>query len=316
MYYDRTVSEELHEQLMPGGAFAFLAEMSQMWALADLQLRGKPRGAPDSKHCWATLYVGLTSVIDVHERNGKFWVRGKNKEPGWTESWQQPQPIDSFRSEIEALRGYAGGALGRTAARFSREGAVQAMLCTRAGELFSVVDREAVVGFPNQPTKDAFKVSALTELQAAMAHVLKPKPVGMELDVLAVGLDGRVLVVEVKPASWTDGIAYAPVQATFYTRVFRAWAAEAGEAGPNAIRSMLDQRVLLGLSKPAQTQLRYPLEFVPIIAIGGGTATKTAVERMAKVQCALLEAGVGEKDLEVWRVTEAVQRKVIRLDAS
>lgn len=114
-----------------------------------------------------------------------------------------------------------------------------------------------------------------------------------------------------KPASATSGITWAPLQATFYARLFRAWAKEVGDTSCEILRSMLKQRIELGLTRDPVRPLRSPIEFVPIVAIGGTPSSPKALPRLQKVQSALLAGGVGEDALEVWLVEESVRCTVV-----
>lgn len=306
MYYDRRVSPSLVNELSPNGAFAELARLARTWHLADLQLRGYT----GKSRCWATLYVGLTKVIDVFERNGTFWLAGKVADPTWDPAWQSAHPASWFKDQLK-VGDYLRGAIGRVADRFTNEGAVQAMLCTRASHLFSVIDREAVIGFENA----AARARLYEALQRPLANAcrldpstpwFKPRTFGGELDLLAVDDGGRLLVVEIKPGSATSGIAWAPLQATFYARLFRAWADEAGVGSRTTLESMLQRRITLNLSRDRIRPLSYPLDIVPVVAIGGVPKSPKAIGRLQHVQNALLDAGEGEGAMEVWQVEETV----------
>src|SRR4051812_32555118 len=95
MYYDRTVTKTLIDELRPGGAFGFLTRVPKTWHLTDLQLRGYP----NKRRCWATLYVGLTKVLDVVEHNGMFRLKGKMDDPVWDPEWEQAHPADWFLAQ-------------------------------------------------------------------------------------------------------------------------------------------------------------------------------------------------------------------------
>lgn len=308
VYYDRTASPELRGELQPKGAFGYLADFVRKHHLADLQFRSYPHTAASR----ATLYVGLTKVLDVHERNGTFWLAGKVDDASWQQAWADKHPATWFRDQPVAA--YVDGAVRAVADRFTNEGAVQAMLCTRASNFLTVVDREAVVGFADKATQSAI----YDELQRPLAEACRPGPAapwfvpkrfGGELDLLAIDDAGRLLVIEIKPASATTGITWAPLQASFYARLFRRWADEVGPAAITILQSMVQQRVELGLTRDPPRALVEPLQIVPIVAIGGPPTNPIALPRMRVVQAALLEAGVGDPDLEVWEVEEAVRSR-------
>jgi hypothetical protein len=307
VYYDRTVTQALREALASGGVFAFLVETVRQQHLADLQLRGYPA----QKTCWATMYCGLTKVIDVYENSGEFWLKGKIADPSWDPAWGTRRPPSQWTKESKRVASYVDSALRGVPARFTNEGALQAMLCTRAGDLFSVIDREAVIGFRTIDERAAMYASLQHPLAAACPPDSEnawfaPPSFGGELDLLAVDRAGRLLVIEVKPGSSTRGIAWAPLQASFYAALFRAWADEAEEHARDVLESMLSQRIELGISSDPPRPLAYPLDIVPVVAIGGPPRSRAALPRLRVVQSALLASGAGWPNLEIWQVHEAV----------
>jgi hypothetical protein len=327
MRYDRTVSPALLQALGPRGPFGFLVDESKGQHLADLQLRAYPGKA----ECWATLYVGLTKVLDLHERKGSFWLRRSSpsvpKAPSaidaltaqrdllWNATWTSPRPAEDWVPETTAVATYVDVAIRAVAARFSHEGAVQAMLCTRASDLFSVVDREAVIGFPSTAARTATYSAIQNPLATACTDSsvpwCTPKSFGGELDLLAVDDAGRLLVIEVKPGSAGSGVTWAPRQAVFYASLFQAWADEVGSTAGEAILSMLDQRQKLGLTSAPDRPLQEPLEIVPIVAIGGGPPSAAITKRMWTVRDLLVSAHPQWQSLEVWDVQESVSRTVL-----
>jgi hypothetical protein len=311
MYYDRTVSDGLLEAL-GFGPFAFLTQVARSQHLADLQLRGYP----STKRCWASLYCGLTKVIDVVESGGAIRLVGTTAHPKWDAQWAAFRPAAAWYTDVPALEDYVDSAIRGVAARFTNEGAVQAMLCTRAGSLYSVVDREAVIGFSNTAERVNTYGRLREPLHAAFSGAsedkwLVPKPFGGELDLLAIDPEGRLLVVEIKPGSSTSGITWAPLQAIFYAELFRAWSTECGRASVDVLESMLKQRIALELTRDPSRRLHHPIEIVPVVAIGGSPSAK-AIERMWTVRSRLSTAGVGWENLEVWMVEEAVARSYLR----
>jgi hypothetical protein len=307
VYYDRTVSKVLHKALAPKGPFEYLAQIVKKQYLVDLQLRAYP----NKKRCWATLYVGLTKVLDVFEKDGDFWLSGKPHQ-NWDPSWEEHHDADHWGPLAKPIRKYLLAAIGEVPERFTNEGAVQSMLCTRASEHFSVIDREAVVGY----TDTAEQKTTYNQLQQPLHDAcvpdpkvkwFKPKKFGGELDLLAVDPAGRLLVIEIKPGGEMSGIAWAPLQATFYAKLFRAWSDEVGEASRDSLRSMLKQRVDLGLTEDPVRELQFPLDIVPVVAIGG-SPSPTAVKRLWKVRDSLRDNGVGLPNLEVWHVEDSVAK--------
>jgi len=65
---------------------------------------------------------------------------------------------------------------------------------------------------------------------------------------------------------------------------------------------MLEQRARLGLAPTSRPGIAERPIVVPIVAIQRG-ASATALERMRKVQAALLEAGCGDPNFEIYEVS-------------
>jgi hypothetical protein len=312
MYYNRMISPALKDALGHGGPFSILVRYAKTKYLADLQLRGYPY----SKRYWATLYCGTTKVLDVFERYGQFWVKGKSESREWNESWTKPRKRDEWKSDEKELNKYLDRTIRDVGERYTNEGAIQAMLCTRAGDLFSVIDRETVIGF----SKETVRVDTYERLQRPLQDACPPDPsnpwfvpkkFGGELDLLAVDPNGRLLAIEVKPGSNLTGITWAPLQATFYAELLREWANEAGQESQRILQDMLKQRIDLGLTHDPNRSIKYPLEIVPVVAIGGAPKSSEAHPRLKKVQRTFLDAKVGYPSLEVWQVEDSVKRMIL-----
>lgn len=69
--FDRRVSDTLLEAIKSGSLSPLRAIRSEDPALRDLQLRANPWGSDN----WVSLYLGLSTVLDVHERDGLFWLK-------------------------------------------------------------------------------------------------------------------------------------------------------------------------------------------------------------------------------------------------
>jgi hypothetical protein len=312
MYYDRSVSPDLLSALQPGKPFARLVHFARTNHLADLQLRGYPH----EKRCWATLYLGLTKVLDVIETNGRFSLRGNTKLPAWDDDWKRGRGLEDWKVAEADVNAYLDRAIREVHERYTVEGAVQAALCTRASDLFSVIDREAVIGFASNKERE----TTYERLQGPLRKACAPDPAlpwfipkrfGGELDLLAVDDRGRLLAIEVKPASATAGIAWAPFQATFYAELLKAWSEEQGEDSRRSLQSMLQQRIDHGLTRDPNRALKFPLEIIPVVAIGGDPKSPEALRRLRHVQETLLSEKVGWPSLEVWIVEDAVKRQEV-----
>ena len=305
MYYDRTASAALIEALKPSGPLAVLTSFAKRQHLADLQLRSYP----SKSGCWATMYFGLTKLIDVHERNGLFWAKRGKHGDGWIDLWNSKRPAEQWANDGQVLDHFLRHAAAEVGARFTNEGAVQSMLCTRAAHLFSVVDREAVIGFESTKHREQAYAEVRAPLEAALPANpslpwLKPKRFGGELDLLAIDERGRLLAIEVKPGSSTSGVTWAPLQAAFYAGLFRKWSETVADPA-SSLHSMLKQRMDLGLTVDPVRALKTPIEVVPIVAIGGDPSA-AAVQRMFHVREALVDQGLLDEAFEIWQVSEQV----------
>jgi hypothetical protein len=132
------------------------------------------------------------------------------------------------------------------------------------------------------------------------------------LDLLAVDAGGRLLVMEVKPADSLPGITWAPLQVSFYARLFHHWSKEIGGESAEILNQMLGQRVTIGLEEASSVSLSYPLDIVPVVAIQD-PAHPQALARLDVVQDRLLEKGQGWPNLEVWLVGPSVAIKHHRI---
>ena len=169
MHFDRVVSEELLDALRPGrqlhGAVTWC---KQDPALRDFQLRKEPKG-PAS---WATLYVGLTSLLDIYERGGRFRLEahGTHKEAGgFDPAWSSWQCLEVLNAAWPKVISYLDRAALKVQPRWTdSEGRVHAMLSTSANTEVSVINREASISFCNQPKKTELCDGWTTSVIAAL----------------------------------------------------------------------------------------------------------------------------------------------------
>jgi hypothetical protein len=322
IWYDRTIPDEFRAELGPGGTFERLVRFAKGRHLADVQLRAT------GSLSWATIYCGLTNVLHVeHRRTRRYRLRAdirhmaanKAGPPGgilgWT-TWSTPAQLMAGWPAIEA---YMTGQFNGVAPRWTNEGAVQAMLCAYGGESYQVIDREAVFGFRDTAERERVHKALRTPLLKALDVPMPegwwrpPASLGGELDILAVDARGRLLVMEVKPADSLPGITWAPLQVSFYARLFRHWSEAVGEESAEILTRMLGQRIAIGLEQELGVSLSYPLNIVPVVAIQDPVAHPQALARLNAVQAQLLKAGQGCDDLEVWLVGPDMAIKHYRL---
>ncbi len=316
-YYDRRVQPALLDALKPGRPMHSLIERRNLDRhTLDVQLRALPGRTPS----WASLYVGLTSVLDVVVGAGeRFSLRAHathRRAGGFDPAWSKARPLAEVEAEWAAVDDYLRRAILKVDSRhIAREGVVHAALCSGSGSGYRVVDREAVVGF------DRDKESICAEFRDRIVKALAaadamdrwwPGParplgnLGTGLDILAVDDRGRLLVIEAKPADAPAGIALAPIQVRFYAELFSRWCREHVNAR-EILDGMLRQRIELGLSGAGPSRFTALPVVVPVVAIGAGEVSPTARSRFHQIADCLadqptVEAGIDP--LEVWRLDE------------
>lgn len=314
MRFDRRVPAATMALLAEGGPFAWLPEMvrDDDSGQLDLQLRADHwTGRPS-----AALYAGLTVVLEVrwwndlvrlhahatHRSSGGF-------DPAWTE-WQRIAVGDPL---LDAVRGYVATVV-RTVrpSLIDKEGRVHAALCRPFAGAFAVVQREASPAFRDTATHTAICAPLCDPLTAAVRDASAGQPwwptrhgiprIGNSPDLLGIDERGRLLVIEAKPATALKGIVWGPVQVRYYAELWAAlWARQ--QDLRDVIGGMLDQRVALGLSRPVGVLPADPV-IVPVLAIGPGSMSATAVPRMREVW-AMLPASDVVAPMECWRIGAA-----------
>jgi hypothetical protein len=313
MHYDRTASAALLDTLRPTGPLHSLIQWRQADpSLRDVQLRKQPKG-PAS---WASLYLGLTSVLDVYEQGGQFRLaahRTHRSDGGFDPAWAVWQSLDAIAERLPQVEQYLLRVVPKVHPRWlDREGRVHALLASSPHSGISVINREASISFSNQPTKNAACRAWSDDLLAPLAAAGRSeswwtaqltKRLGTSPDFIAVDGEGRLLVIEAKPASSAAGITGGPAQVGFYATMYASWLREAGGAARDGLQRELDQRRQLGLD-PANEVRRIsdPVTVVPVLAIGPGIVSPEAWPRLAAVAQALAMDAPAIQPLEVWRL--------------
>lgn len=257
--YDRRLSPHMLEALVPGGWAHGLVEFgaSGMCAL-DLQFRSL---APKSGR-WVTLYVGTTKVLDLDvtaKGSFKMGAHGTYRTPslGWDAEWESRHPAEWFErrwSDVERYLNHVVESVveGR---KHLKEGLVQSAISRFPSNEFTVIDREAVVGYTNEAERNAHHEEVRDVILASLERVdtpawwskIKPKGVSTECDILAVSPHGQLITIEIKPYTAKGMVAAAPVQAVTYAALFQSWLAGNRESAPTILAELLRQKVAVGL---------------------------------------------------------------------
>lgn len=313
LLYARTVSQPLLDALT--GPLAGLLDWRRCdLALRDVQLRREPKGT----RCWVTLYLGLTSVLDVDELKGRFRLRAHTTH---RQAVPNDVPWSSWLSAAElegvwpAMSSYLELVVDAVHPRWTDfEGTVHALLSNGSHHGLAVVNREASVSFRDKGVRAsrcaAWQAALVDAAQAVATNgpwwaALPGRRLGTSPDFLAIDDAGRLLVLEAKPAAAGEGLVWSPLQVGFYARMWAALLAEV-PAARGQLEAELAQRQALGLLPDgACTTLAEPLQVVPVVGIGPGVVSPEVWRRLRAVAAALTAAAAGPpvQPLEVWRLS-------------
>jgi hypothetical protein len=305
MRFDRTVREEFLALFVPGGTFHPLVT----WrngnpALRDLQIRRI--GGRDT----AAAYVGLTSVLLVSARTSghvTFDAHATHRSNGaFADSWRTPLTMDEAASAVGPVLQYLDRVEPLIGSRHLIEGAVHASIFSGGHSAYYAFDRESAIAFDSGARRDAICAPIQARLQPVLDGNARPRGWprvcrwGTGLDALCVDVDGRLLAIEAKPSSATEGIAAGPLQVAFYAELYAAWAEQPGAA--EVIRSMVRQRVAAGLAPPHPPHVVEPLVVVPVLAVGHpgpSEGSRTLATQVAE-EVRALQARGRVAPLELW----------------
>jgi hypothetical protein len=112
MWFDRRVSDLMLEALRTG-PLQFLVDLRNHDPLIDLQLR---RASKDAAHCWVSCYVGLTTVLDVHERAGQYWLdahKTYREACGFEDAWKTPMSMARLSRISSRVKTYVKTAIAK-----------------------------------------------------------------------------------------------------------------------------------------------------------------------------------------------------------
>jgi hypothetical protein len=311
--YDRRVNPHFLAHFLEGGVAHSLTEYAGKARYpVDLQMRHNPKTGADH----ATLYVGLTSVLNVIAKSKpvpdlalgahETWTNGPY---GFNAAWRNAASFENWAARWIQVEEYLEKVIPAASVTHGRtEGAVQAAASAFSDGTRVMLDREVTPHFLDTPVKKSVVGPISAGLAAALART-KPIPgkpptsFGTECDLLALDREGRLLAVEVKPN--VSSLVWTPAQATMYARVLQAWVDDDSDNSPGwraVVTGMLEQRRQLGLAPRFTAELPDQPVVVPVIAVQRG-ASSELVSRLWKVQRALLDEGVRDPSLEVYQVS-------------
>lgn len=168
--YDRRVDSGFLELFDTRGAFRTLTEYARKARYpVDLQFRRNPKTA--AQH--ASLYVGLTTVLDVHWKPGavKLAAHPTFHQSGFQEAWMSWTAIGEAAARAGAVDDYLDAVIPKAAAgRAAVEGAVQAAVSSFDSANRVMLDREVLLHFRDTPTKQRVMDSVTADLRLGSAR--------------------------------------------------------------------------------------------------------------------------------------------------
>ncbi|UUW92958.1 hypothetical protein [Pimelobacter simplex] len=309
--YDRRVSATFLDLFVSDGNGAGVASSLVAYARharfpVDLQFRREAHG----NRVTATLYVGLTAVLNLHMSSKGLWMsvhKTHQKNGGFDQAWTVRRTEEELGAIWPDVERYLDRIIPIAAQSHGRrEGAVQAAITSFANDRLFVIDREVTPAFEDEKAKDDF----MRECEGPILEVLEkadldfggpPKRLGNECDALAVDVDGRLLAVEVKPLG-VGTIAWVAAQAAMYARIMQGWVDSVGEQVEHVVHGLFDQRVKVGLLS-GSIAVATPIKVVPVVALQRG-ASQELIRRMLEVRDLLAaDAQLGIPPVEIFEVS-------------
>jgi hypothetical protein len=319
MTYDRRAPAGLMTALVDGFAASLKDYVLARQYPVDLQLRGY-EGKGQHR---ATLYVGLTKVLDLHHRqDGRFKLAAHpsymTAKRGWSDSWSRWHRAEQLGVKWEGVEEYLDTVIPAVGLRYLKEGRTQAAVNTLRNEALTIIDREVVIAFASASEKSEITKPLAQKLLHAVEReeapdwwTTGPTKLGDECDALAVR-DGELLAIEIKPRTASaKAIAWVPLQVRHYANLLDKWAATHPKAA-EVIDGMVEQRVALGLAPNPRTPLRRPLVVRPVVVLEHGCSME-ALSRLNQVRQTLAEAALDTPSLEVLVLTAAGRLKPVPL---
>lgn len=308
--YDRSVTTEF-ASLFQDGFASSLVDYARGKYPIDFQYRKDPKTGRQ----WATLYVGLTAVVNVLDKGAKGLALDAHKtyrDPemklGWSDDWALPASTDTWAERWPQVEAYLERAIPKivTNGRYVKtEGIVQALVSGYFGDHNrAVIDREVAPSFRDTVTKDRIHASFNVPLVEALDRRrpvpgVPPARFGMECDALAVDAAGHLVAIEIKPGS-VSSLAWVSAQATMYARVLQHWL-ENDPTWRATVSNVFAQRQALGLVPAGFKLPGLQPRVVPAVAFQR-VASPVFIKRMYDVQDALLEEHVGDPELKFYAV--------------
>lgn len=326
MYYNRTIQEDFAKTLMVGGQLRWLFDYVKNHPDLDiLTVKNK-----DNE--FINIYRGLTRIMQIQKTNDANQVKVE-ADPTYKDlcpsafgrkaiSNISTQPIELIRKYREKLgdkdRYYGNKKEGYYQNKLSREFGI----CSGADSEFVIIDKEVVAGYEDEneknqlflPIRDEYK-----KLQSKISEInpkrygknLEKKPIGNELDFLAITKEGDLLLIEYKDGSSTSGIYLSPLQIGLYFDIFKLLSAKINLN--QAITGMLEQKQRIELINPNWKGLKFSGKIIPALVISNPKHQGSAYEKFYEILdiCRKEKSPEFLKDLRIYTYTSSEGLKVL-----
>lgn len=304
MYYDRTLSDEFAEYLLPGGKLRWLFDFVKNHPELDFGLVRNKYGER------IILYRGLTKIMDIkNAKMGQVYVDGTKKYKEFIPELYGKKAVEDIKKEpIEKLIEFLSE--DEYSARYydsKKEGYYQNELSRKYGinaaddAEFVIVDKEVVIGYVNDFEKEN-ELGPIKEEYNNLYKELRPQITGRdykdepandsnnkskknffgdELDFLVLNKKGDILLIEVKYGKDTQKIYWSPLQIGVYYDILTKF-----PKLEERTLSMLKQRQELGLISPnwtIQDSPRKKIQIIPVLIVAGPKHSLEAEKRLYKV---------------------------------
>jgi hypothetical protein len=271
--HDRRVGPDFPDLFDARGAFRTLTGYARQARYpVGLQFRRNPKTA--AQH--ASLYAGLTTVLDVHRKLGAVKLAAH---PVFRPS--------GFQAAVE--------------------GAAQAAVSSSDSANRVMPAREVLLHFRDTPTRQRVTGSVTADLRRALSTApvpgARPAAFGGRRDLLAVDSAGRLLAVEAKPKG-APTITRAPARAIAYARLLDTWLQHDPDA-TGILPGMIEQRKKPGLITRQAPVLPSRPGVIPMVAAQRGVSQELR-DRLFTVRRHLTDQGIAEaSQLQGYEVTLA-----------
>lgn len=285
MYYDRKL-EKLAYLIERGGPLRWLFDYVKNNEELDF-LVGK-----NNQKEWISVYRGLSRILTILPCRESCKIKVDAAEAYKSLAAKERIDIYGEKDPSDLVIGNLNTLIGivKNNPKYNRyyqnkkEGYYQNILSRRYGmcgaltDEFAIVDKEAVIGYANEKEKakeyssfrtrykNLLKVISAKDPQRYGSN-LRKKPIGNEVDFLALDRNGDLLIIEYKHGTNTSGIYLSPVQIGLYYDLYNDFHIKKTELFRDAIFSMLKQKQEIGLINSAWPKPHEIKNLIPVLVI-------------------------------------------------